>query len=327
MNTSDNKIITLHHHDNLDEWDNFVDYSPQGNIFCRSWWLRCVWPGGFDILILKKSGEIVAGMPYSISHKYGYSSIRMPNLTQTLGVLLGKPSSNKYETNISNEMERIKLLVESIPKVKYFCMNFHYNFTNWLPFYWSNFKQTTRYTYLINDLSNLKEIEDSFSAKTRNTIKKALKLGITIVESENVDDFLALNRKTFARQGLKLPYSEDLVRRINQECANREARKIFLAKDADNKIHSALFVIFDKFSMYNLMQGGDPDLRDSGANSLAMWHSIRLAQKVTLKYDFEGSMVPNIESFVRSFGPIQTPYFQISKGDIPFYIKIANKIV
>lgn len=327
MNAADYQLITLHHNDNLDEWDHFVDESPQGCIFCRSWWLRCVWTKGFDILILKKSGEIAAGIPFSISHKWGYSSIRMPYLTQTLGILLGKPLSEKYETNISNDIEKVRLLTESIPKVKYFCVNFHYNFTNWLPLYWSKYKQTTRYTYLIKDLSNLKEVENSFSPKTRNTIKKAVKLGINIVESEDIEAFLALNRMTFARQNLHLPYSEELVRKINSECALRDSRKIYLAMDPENKIHSALYVVYDKNSMYNLMQGGDPKLRESGANSLAMWNSIQFAQNVTRKYDFEGSMMPNVEPFVRSFGAIQTPYFQISKGEIPSYIKFANKIL
>lgn len=37
--------------------------------------------------------------------------------------------------------------IDNLPKFDYFNMNFHYSITNWLPFYWRGFKQTTRYTY------------------------------------------------------------------------------------------------------------------------------------------------------------------------------------
>lgn len=107
------------------------------------------------------------------------------------------------------------------------------------------------------------------------------------------------------------------------QCALRNTRKIFLAKDPQNRIHSALFVVYDEKSMYNLIQGGDPELRKSGANPLAMWHSIESAQKVTKKYDFEGSMMANVEPFFRSFGAVQTPYFNIMKDNRPLLVKAS----
>ena len=80
--------------DSLAEWDCFVDESPHGCIFCRSWWLEAVCPGEFEILTLRKDGRIVAGMPVVISHKWGYTTVHMPQLTQTLGALL-VPASRK----------------------------------------------------------------------------------------------------------------------------------------------------------------------------------------------------------------------------------------
>ncbi len=47
----------------LKEWDKFVLSSPQGCIFCMSWWLRLVCPKGFKIIIVKNNQGIVGGMP------------------------------------------------------------------------------------------------------------------------------------------------------------------------------------------------------------------------------------------------------------------------
>ena len=75
------------------------------------------------------------------------------------------------------------------------------------------------------------------------------------------------------------------------------------------------------------MQGGNTELRDSGANPLAMWHSIQFARAVTSKYDFEGSMLNNVEPFFRSFGAIQTPYFSITRDNRPLSLKLGLGLV
>lgn len=78
--------------------------------------------------------------------------------------------------------------------------------------------------------------------------------------------------------------------------------------------------------MYNLMQGGDPELRKSGANPLVVWHSIKFAQKVTKKYDFEGSIMANVEAFFHCVGAIQTPYFSITKDNRPLPVKVGFRL-
>ena len=81
-------------------------------------------------------------------------------------------------------------------------------------------------------------------------------------------------------------------------------------------MHVANYMIYDSKSMYYLMGGADPELRSSGASSFLMWHSIKFAQNVTKKFDFEGSIMPNVEPYFRRFGAIQKPYFNISKVNI-----------
>ena len=61
------------------------------------------------------------------------------------------------------------------------------------------------------------------------------------------------------------------------------------------------------------MGGGNPDLRNSGAQSLCMWEAIKFASSLNLSFDFEGSMIEPIERFFRNFGAIQTPFFCIYK--------------
>ncbi len=118
---------------------------------------------------------------------------------------------------------------------------------------------------------------------------------------------------TFKRQGKTLPYSRNLVRKLDAACAERACRKIFFAEDPEGKIHAAIYIVWDEYSAYYLMGGGDPELRTSGATSLAMWEAIKFASRVTKSFDFEGSMIESVERFFRGFGATQTPYFHVWK--------------
>ena len=51
--------------------------------------------------------------------------------------------------------------------IDYYNQNFHYSFLNWQPFYWKGYSQTTRYTYVIRDLSDLRTVFSNFSKSKR----------------------------------------------------------------------------------------------------------------------------------------------------------------
>ena len=112
---------------------------------------------------------------------------------------------------------------------------------------------------------------------------------------------------------MKLPYSKDFVKRLDNLCEEHNARKIFFAQDENGITHAAIYIVWDENSAYYLMGSSDPDLRNSGANGFCMWEAIKHAAKVTKRFDFEGSMIEPIERLFRGFGAIQMPYFHITK--------------
>ena len=93
----------------------------------------------------------------------------------------------------------------------------------------------------------------------------------------------------------------------------KKSSKILLAKDKDNNIHSGILLIWNNNTVYYLIGGSNPKFRNSEAMSLLMWESIKFASSFAKEFDFEGTMVESIERFIRGFGGIQKPYFQLSK--------------
>lgn len=300
---------------NIEKYRNFCQSETSIPIFCQAWWLDATAKNKWDVVIIEKGGEISATLPYIINKRMGFEVITQPPLTQFLGPWI-RSDNAKYAKRLSNEKELLQGLFSKLPELTAYKQNWSPEITNWLPLYWLNYHQTTRYTYRLEDLSNIEEIWKNLDAKTRNTIRKAEgKENLTIKPNPTVDEFLTLNKKVFLRQNLKLPYDEELVYSIDAAAQERNCRNIFIAIDPSGKHHAAVYLIWDKNSAYYLMAGSDPDLRNSGASSLCLWEAIKFASTVSNSFDFEGSMIEPIERSFRSFGAKQTPYFSISKSN------------
>ncbi len=256
--------------------------------------------------------QVLASLPYSFRNKFGLTIVEQPQLTQSLGPWL-RPSQAKYAKKLGQEKDLLQGLVDQLPAFAKYHQNWHYSNTNWLPFYWRGFEQATGYTYVLNDLGDEKKHWDGFQTNIRTDIRKAIDRHKLVVSSVDVEEFIELNKMVFSRQGMSMPYSESLVRRIDAACDKHNARKIFVAKDDEGRSHAGVYIIWDENSAYYLMGGGDPDLRNSGATSLCMWEAIKFAATVTKRFDFEGSMLEPVERFFRAFGATQTPYFVVTK--------------
>lgn len=284
-------------------------------IFSKDWWLDAVCgDGNWDVILVKRGGQIVASMPFYKKRKLFFNIITMPPLSQHIGIWLKYPDNQKYEKKLSYEKEILTEIIERLPKFDLFQQNFHYSLTNWLPFYWNGFKQTTRYTYVIEPLDDLEYIYSQFKSSVRNKILKASRI-VTVELTDDVELFYRVNKMTFERQGLSTPYSLDLLKRQDAVLKKHKARTIFLAKDSAANIHSALYLIWDAKSAYVHLVGENPALRNSGAGSLLVWEALKYTsnQLGLQTFDFEGSMIEAIERVRRAFGAVQKPYFHISK--------------
>lgn len=294
-----------------DKWNEFVDESPQGTIFNKTWYLEAV-QAKFKIYVcIDKGNNILGGMVLPES-KTGYFS--MPTLTQALGILVQDFSELKYVNKISKEKDIIESLVNVIPNFKNYSINFNYNFTNWLPFMWKGYNQYCKYTYVIESLSNLDNIFNGFRENTKRNIRKALKSNLIVTSNLPLENFYEINKKTFERQGMDIPYSYEFIKHFDDVMVKNNARKIFFVIDDNGCISANNYIIYDNKSAFYLMGGINNNIKNNGASSLAMWEAIQFCSKVTKKFDFEGSCIRNIEEFFRGFGGIQKMYFNIWKN-------------
>lgn len=307
---------------NKTKYENFCKevYVP---IYSKSWWLDAVCgSNNWDVWIYENDNGVIAAMPYYHTERNGFKYITKPPLTQNNGIIFNYPPKAKF---VKQQEIQEKVIDEACKyiaslNVDVYEQQFHYEFTNWLPFFWNRYKAITRYTYVIDNPKDIEKTWNNVSSKTRAIIKKGYRNASFDTEI-SIDEFYAEHEKVFLKQGLQCPFSYELFRKLVEACVNNNSGKLMCARTPDGKVMSVLFLVWDSKSSYQLLGGSMPEYQKYDTYSALTWEAIMYSGKLGLKYDFEGSVIKRISKAFREFGGIPRPYFRIRKVFNPIIVR------
>jgi hypothetical protein len=197
-------------------------------------------------------------------------------------------------------------------RYKFFFQAFHPSLQNWLPFYWSGFCQTSRFTYVLDAIGDLGQVWKGMKSELRTKIRKAEKDGriVGLGTPEQVFDSM---KKSFARQGLRMPVSRQYLVQLAKAAVENGAGICLNVVDGAGEVQAATFIAWDEHRAYYVAGGMDMDGRSSGAGPLMLWHSICFAALRTPAFDFMGSILEPVSRYNATFGATQVPYSQVYK--------------
>jgi len=297
--------------DEYEKWDNFVDESPQGTVFHKSYWLKASGKR-FKIYGCFKGGNLVAGFPIVSRLRFGIKCGVHPYLTPYLGILF-KENKTKYISRMSEEKNMSRVIAKKI-KEDFGKINFSFSplIVDLQPFIWEGFSSSVKYTYLLN-LTDLEKVWEDMGDSRRNDIRRAEKDKISIELSDNFEKTFALVEKTFQRQKIKPTFRADALT-YNEVLKHRKQCQAFLAKDKKGDNIAVVYIVWDSKRSYYLLGGYDPKKRHHGVSALAMWEAIKFTkERLGLnEFDFEGSMIQPVEQYFRKFGGKLTPYYSVA---------------
>ena len=297
----------------------FCEQTPALPLFLQPWWLDAVTiPDGkeWEVLLARnKQGEIEAVMPFVTGKKWGMRYVVTPQLTQYTGVWIKDIDGESATERLSREKRLQNDIIGQLEamRIAFFDVKFPLNYTYWSPFYWAGYRQETHYTYRIENLKDTEQIFAGFDITKQNKIHKAEKTGITVDFEMTADELYDLQCAQLDERGSKDVLSRALMRSIVEASRSRGQGLIARAKDQEGNTHAAVFVPWDRHCAYDLVTAIHPLFRSSGASTLMIWESIKQVSKQTQAWDFEGSMIENVESSFRQFGGIPVPYYEIYK--------------
>jgi len=311
---------------NKDLYNSLCNTEKSLPIFSRDWWLDATCgKANWEVFILQENGFIVASLPIYVPHK---GVISMPSFTQTMGPWFAPESEDtKSSRAIEHQHTLCKLLIAEIKAYPHFLQNFNYSITDWLPFYWNGYSQTTKYTYVLNGIDNEDVLLKGMSSNIKRNINRArTQYHISVRKGITTDDFLKVQEMTFKRQNLQIKADLNVLKRLIEVCRERKQGDLWGGYDENGQIHAAAFIVWQESSAWYLAGGNNTELRESGAHSLVLYEGIRYVSHFTKRFDFEGSMLPGVEQFFREFGATQMPYFSISKGKPSLLLRAWMKL-
>lgn len=283
-------------------------------IFATDWWLDATaGVNNWDVALVRTNGRVIGAMPYTTVTRFGMRIIQQPALTPMLGPWL-LPNGEKGVTRLSSEHKIMQSLIEQLPPFDHFVQTWNKDLSNWLPFYWNGFRQTTEYTYVLPSLRDLDAIWQGFDRARRKHCKQCEeRYKLRVRDDLPLDALIALQKMSLERRGVTASYSDDCLRRIDAACQQHNCRKILIVVDEAGRHYAGTYTIWDNNCAYALIKGADPKMFHTSAPSLCQWESIKFSATVASQYDFLGNMNETIEPYVRSFGTVQAPISLIMK--------------
>lgn len=268
----------------------------------------------WDVYLVGFGNDIKASFVYQLDETDGVKKIHRSLLTQNSGLWINYPKDQgiaarqKYEEKIVDE---ICDYIESLGLAMY-DQQHNYRFQNYMPFFWRRYSVQVKYTYVISDTSDMEKVRAEYVSKVKNQIRKA-EGSLTAGPISDLQEFYRVNKLTFDRQGVEIPYTYEQFEKLYNACKERSRVRLLAIYDKEGNTHSVAMLVWDSQTVYFLLNGTDPDYKQHQGNLMLIDRSIEAAHDMGLSFDFEGSVIKSVNHCYRDFSGIPMPYFRITK--------------
>ncbi len=276
----------------------------------------------WDVLLSERDGRIEGALPYLIGRKFGLKYILQPQLTQFCGPWYNCPENVdriEFEHRVGSDLAaQLNAL-----KAHICLMHFSPTVTDWLPFHWAGYRQSTRYTYRFPSIADLDCLIAQASRARRQNLADVEK-ACSIDTDFSPKEFATMHRDYFERKKGGDLLSQEFIERVCHNALERKQALLWALRDTDSHPVNVSFVVYDDRCAYALMSAIAPDAPRNSQTYL-FWQMIRHLSSLTQAFDFEGSMDKGNEYFYRTFGATQAPFFEISRFRPKFLQAFLNR--
>lgn len=303
-------------------WDDFVDQSLQGSVFCKTAFMRALGKQ-IERWFLSDEGKVVAAYPVLLQDGQPAAAPHAYTLYQGL---MFHPDVNSQPSHrgVQRKLKITDFLLEQLSeKYSRIALCTHPNLGDIRSFLWFNYHEPdkgvftvhTRYTGLL-ELGNFER--ESYLSQIRTLRKREIvragKEGYTVRDSSDLETLDRLHELTFKRQDLDRSESEvSLLRSITDAALKHGFGRCMTAISTAGEVASANLILFDRNAAYYLIGANHPDFRQSGASTYLMLHAIEEAARAgALRFDFVGVNSPDRGDYKISFNANPVAYHTLN---------------
>ncbi len=278
-------------------------------VYSSKIWSSAYTTGLKRFAIQADNGDIIGGWAAYERKKWGLKILITPPFASHCGLffLSDKKNPSGIHTDVKKCMEAIaSFLISS--SYHYFKIEFPPEFHDFQSFIWKGVSVSTRYTYLLSLNSSIDDLEAAFDPKLRNKITKGKNAGFEVSIEKDANTAHKLFTLNLQKKGIS--WNDEILTGLMQlpEMKN--------AVISENGRPSAVAMICGQNEKcYYLFGSTDKGNSNNSSGPMALYHAILLAKSSGFSlFDFEGSMLPEVEQFFRQFGGKLTPVYSIKGG-------------
>ncbi|GAB5552375.1 MAG: hypothetical protein Sapg2KO_19660 [Saprospiraceae bacterium] len=287
---------------NRTRWDLAVDQSPSGLPYAYSWYLETLVGNQWDGLVF---GDYDLVMPLPWNRKlFGIPQLFQPPFCQQLGVF-GVEEKQALPTFIEAIPQRFQYVLLSLATVN----------SNWEEWSIDGTFRTKENLILSLDYS-YEELSSNFSKSLRKRIRKA-KGQLSLESSEDVNGLIQFYQKELAG---KVGLTSDRCQRLAllfSTLLDKNMAEIYVVKTPNQQICCQGLFLKTKHRIINLF-GASNDLgRKLFAMHFLLAKVLERHANQAINFDFEGSEIPGVANFFKSFGPQSAPFLEYKRDHLP----------
>ena len=303
-----NESIQYLTHNKIDKskWDHCIDSAENGLIYAYSYYLDAM-ADNWDALVLN---DYEAVMPLTWRKKFGIYYLYQPFLTAQLG-LFGK--------NLDGDL--LNNFLKPIPaKFRYWDISLNHNNC----FQLNDFMLHQRMNYVLNLNKPYEKLNDIYNENIQRNIRKAQQATCTIEKNFDVEKVIALAIGQMKKQSKET--NENINRFKKLYGLLYESNKAFTyGISLHNQLIASAVFFFSNNRAYYILVGNHPEGKNIGASHALIDAFIKDHAGKNIILDFEGSDIPGLALFYKSFGAIEERYAAIKLNRLPFYLKWLKK--
>src|SRR5450759_1293181 len=313
-----------------EQWDEFVETSPQGSLFHKWDFLKtverhskyeflpyCVYSGEelrciFPLFIGRNRGLTVMNSPPPNTQ----ISYLGPAFDPSVEARKATPKEKIFEEvtdEVCREIDKIAPNLVSFTTVP--------NLLDLRFFIWKNYREHLRMTYAVDLERSLDEIWTSFTRRCRQRIKQLSPYSPEIQQTNDVSTLLDIWRPRFSELGIEVPllsdtYLKELVAAFPQDIT-------VYTLSIDGMVATAIACCAMQKERYGLWIGGVSARRDLGVNEYLDWEVIKRAKSEGFKKLDLGVSDAGPARYKSKFNPVLEPFLTLTKTDTLHKIHFA----
>ena len=319
--------------DDFEEWDSFVDRSPQGTIFSKSYYLLAA-DVNHALFYVLKGQEKKAAVALTLSRDGG--SCILDDLVIYNGIMFQDCKTQKPVKERAERFEIVEHIIsELVKQYSSIEMSLVPQLEDMRPFLWHNydsdqledkFKIDIRYTSYLNisELAVIRNEEETniflnLDTLRQRNIRQARNEKFLVTKELEIELFMRFYTKLMRGQGEEASEGKLLrIKNLIHKLIKSGNANVYFSRNATGDIGYITIFCHDKRRSYYLFGAGSPEVKGHCYGTIAFWDAFKdLSQNSGVtEIDLEGINSPKRGWFKLSFGGDFKTYYQVKKQSL-----------